>query len=127
MPDNLDEPSHALMRRVAEDARWRQRLASASAAREPILSARGYAEALLPQCRSVEVWRTVYHHPLPGAAAIVEFVSATGLRPYLEPLSAEEQAAFKSAYQAELHAAYPPLADGSVLLAFPRIFIVAGM
>ena len=34
MPDNDDEPSHALMREIAATARFRDKLADAAAARE---------------------------------------------------------------------------------------------
>lgn len=117
MPDNLAEASHALMRKVAGHQHTVQRQA--------LLTASGYINALQPHCRNLEVWRTTYNHRFTGAAAIVEFVSSTGLRPYLDPLDEQGKAAFLSAYEAELKLAYPTLQDGRVLLAFPRLFIVA--
>lgn len=125
MPDNLEEPSHVLMRKVAGDARWVEQLRHAASARQPILPARQYANQLLPLCRSLDIWRTSYHHRLESAAAIVDFVSSTGLRPFLDPLDDAGRKAFKAAYEQEIRLAYPPLNDGTVLLAFPRLFIVA--
>ena len=125
MPNNLQEPSHALMRKVASDPRWTRQLRGAVTVREKLLDASGYHNLLQGHCRSLDVWKTIYHHRLANHAAIVEFVSSTGLRPFLDPLEADEQADFKAAYEHELQSAYPPLQDGSVLLAFPRIFIVA--
>jgi trans-aconitate 2-methyltransferase len=125
MPDNLDEPSHVAMRRVAEMGPWRDRLADAAAARARILTPRRYVEALDPLCVSVDVWRTTYHHRLEGVDAIVDWFRTSGLRPYVDPLPKDERAAFLAAYREEIAPAYPAFGDGSVLLAFPRLFIVA--
>lgn len=123
MPDNLAEPTHRLMNQVAAEGRWADRLIGA--ARTPLPPAATYYQALAPGAAQVDIWRTTYHHVLADAAAIVEFVSATGLRPFLDPLREDERAAFRADYAALIAAAYPPMADGTVLLAFPRLFIVA--
>ncbi|HWF00021.1 MAG TPA: trans-aconitate 2-methyltransferase [Caulobacteraceae bacterium] len=125
MPDNLDEPSHALMRKTASSGPWAARLASAAASREALLSAAGYYRLLSRHAERVDVWRTTYQHPLAGHGAVVAWVEATGLRPFFDPLEADQREAFKAAYERELEVAYPALDDGTVLLAFPRLFIVA--
>lgn len=123
MPDNLSEPTHRLMREVASAGPWCGRLAGA--ARDPLPPARVYYEALRPMAGRLDIWRTTYHHVLRGADAIVELVRATGLRPFLDPLSEGERTEFIAIYTARIAAAYPPLADGNVLLAFPRLFLLA--
>lgn len=123
MPDNLDQPSHALMREVAQAGPWRERLAGA--ARDPLPAARVYYDALKPLAMRLDIWRTTYHHALRGADAIVDFVRSTGLRPFLDPLAQAERTEFTALYQARIAAAYPPLADGQVLLPFPRLFLIA--
>ena len=45
--------------------------------------------------------------------------------PYLEALNASERAEFLARYDSAIAAAYPAFADGTVLLPFPRLFIVA--
>jgi trans-aconitate 2-methyltransferase len=126
MPDNLDEPAHRLMREVAADGPWAPKLATASAARAPSLSAAWYYELLRPLCAKVDLWRTTYCHFLRGGAeAVVEWFKGSGLRPFLEPLNTVECAAFLERYTAAIAKAYPRLADGSVLLPFPRVFLTA--
>jgi trans-aconitate 2-methyltransferase len=126
MPDNLDVPAHQLMRETAAAGPWAPMLAAAAASRTPIGSASDYYEILRPVCSKVDVWRTTYHHPLVGgAAAIVEWFKGSGLRPFLEPLDAASRAAYLERYTAAVACAYPTLADGAVLLPFPRLFVVA--
>jgi trans-aconitate 2-methyltransferase len=126
MPDNLDVPAHQLMRETAADGPWAPTLAAASASRTPLGSADWYYGLLRPLCSRVDVWRTTYYHPLPGgAAAIVEWFKGSGLRPFLEPLDAPSRAAYLERYTAAVARAYPTLPDGSVLLPFPRLFLVA--
>jgi trans-aconitate 2-methyltransferase len=55
----------------------------------------------------------------------VEWFKGSGLIPFLSPLSEAEKAQYLEQYLAEVEKAYPALADGSVLLPFPRLFIVA--
>lgn len=126
MPDNLDGPAHRLMREVAAHGPWASALAEASTARTPIGEADWYYALLRPLCSKVDVWRTTYYHPLPGGPrAIVEWFKGSGLRPFLEPLDAAQRAAYLERYTAAVGRVYPALADGSVLLPFPRLFMVA--
>lgn len=123
MPDNLAEPTHRLMRETAAAMPFAQKLASA--ARDPLPPVTTYVDALSQAGASVDAWHTIYNHPMKGAHAIVEWVKSTGLRPFLAPLDEAEQSEFLSAYEAAIDQAYPPLDDGSRLLRFPRLFLVA--
>ena len=124
MPDNLDEPSHKAMREVARQAPWAERLTDAKRVNRK--SAAWYYELLKPYCSSVDIWCTIYHHPLAGGpSAIVEWFKGTGLRPYLARLNDEEREDFLERYSKLVAQFYPALDDGSVLLPFPRIFIIS--
>lgn len=124
MPDNLGEPSHVLMRETAADARFAPAIGEADKLRARVLAVAEYHDLLAPLA-DVDIWRTTYHHRMADAAAIVEWVRGTGLRPFIDPLPPPLQARFLAEYQHRIDAAYPARADGVRLLAFPRLFIVA--
>lgn len=127
MPDNLAEPSHRLMREVAAAGPW------AGAIGDPAMAGRlgwmlepaDYYDLMAPLAAEVDVWRTAYHHRMADAGAIVAWVRATGLRPFLDPLAPDDAAGFLAAYTAAIEGGYPSRSDGRRLLAFPRLFIVA--
>lgn len=126
MPDNLAEPSHVAMESVAAMASFAPKLSQAGQARTPIARADWYYALLKPLCGKVDIWKTTYFHALTGGVeAIVEWTKGTGLTPYLKRLDPDGQATFLAAYKNELAKAYAPLADGTVILPFPRLFIVA--
>jgi trans-aconitate 2-methyltransferase len=123
-PDNLEEPAHRLAQQVASQEPWASKIASVEHPERH--GASFYYELLRPLCSTVNVWRTTYHHPLEGGhAAVVEWFKGSALRPYLEPLGEDEQTEFLQRYLAAISEAYPALADGTVLLPFPRLFVVA--
>lgn len=125
MPDNRAEPSHRLMREVAAEAPWNTAIGDADRLRTPLLGIGAYYDLLAPQASAVDVWHTVYQHPMASAEAIVEWVRATGLKPFIDPLSEPLREHFLAQYTQRVAKAYPVHADGQRLLAFPRMFIVA--
>jgi trans-aconitate 2-methyltransferase len=124
VPDNLNEPSHAAMRQVAASPAFAARFAT-PIARDPIPPVGAYYDRLRPLAARLDIWRTTYHHVLAGPAEIVEWVKATGLRPYLDRLDGREREAYLAAYEAEVAKAYPARSDGRVIFPFPRLFVVA--
>jgi trans-aconitate 2-methyltransferase len=125
MPDNRDEPTHRLMREVAAMDPWAKDIGDAAAVRTKILSLNAYYDLLAANAAEVDVWRTAYQHPMETPAAIVDWVRGTGLRPFVDPLSPTYRDGFLAEYQRRIAIAYLPRSDRRLLLAFPRLFIVA--
>lgn len=124
MPDNLDEPSHVAMRETAAAGPWAPKFAKPVRVRAGLPLPAGYYDALKPAATHVDIWHTIYNHPLDGPDGIVEWVKGTGLRPYIDPLTADERQAYLAQYRERIAEDYPLAADGKILLRFPRLFIV---
>ena len=124
MPAMHDAPLRRLQYAVAARGPWAERLASHASA-PSILDAAGYWDLLRPLMASLDIWETVYLHPLTGEDAVVEWAAGSSLRPFLEPLEPAQQAAFRRAYAEALRPHYPRRADGTTLLPFRRLFLIA--
>ena len=125
MPDNRDEPTHRSMREVAGLAPWSALIGAAAKLRTKILAIADYYDLLATHGAEVDVWRTAYQHPMDSPTKIVEWVRATGLKPFVDPLPDAERKTFLAEYEARIASAYPKRADGKLLLQFPRMFVVA--
>lgn len=125
MPDNLGEPSHLSMEETGADGPWAAAFTGGRIRRAHLPAPSAYFDRLGPKAARVDVWHTIYNHPMADAQAIVEWVKGTGLRPYLDAAGPDHAPAFLDAYTARIERAYPPMADGRRLLRFPRLFITA--
>jgi trans-aconitate 2-methyltransferase len=130
VPGNFGFPSHVLLHELASSDRWKELMAPAIDAAPSSLEPEEYLERLLTAgATAVDVWETTYLHVLHGPDAVLEWITATGLRPFLRALEASGQPSDKSefleAYGAALRAAYPPDREGRTVFPFRRIFAVA--
>lgn len=125
MPDNRQEPTHRAMREVASQAPWIAAIGDPDSVRTDLLAIGGYYDLLARDAAQVDTWHTIYQHPMASPAAIVEWVSGTGLRPFVDPLPADLRASYLAKYEQCVARDYPVRADGRLLLAFPRLFFVA--
>jgi trans-aconitate 2-methyltransferase len=125
LPAAMYSSIRGMIHEVADDPGWSSRMERARSAltiEEPT----AYYDALAPLARSVDLWETEYHHVLESPSAIVEWISSTGLRPFLDALdSGDERERFTAMLLERVAAGFPRRADGNVLFPFRRIFIVA--
>ena len=125
VPDNRHEPTHRLMRELAAESPWAEPIGDADRLRTLLLGIGDYYDLLASTAAKVDVWHTIYQHPMASAAAIVEWVRGTGLKPFVDRLSPELQQSYLAEYERRVDAAYPARSDGKRLLAFPRMFVLA--
>lgn len=125
VPDNALQPSHEAMALTAAEGSWAATLSRHKPAWDPFQSVQEIYDQLKPLCSTIDLWHTHYHHVLANHEAVVEWVKGTGLRPFIDPLSADEKAGFLEAYLRRLKAVYPTSQDGKVILRYPRLFMVA--
>ena len=114
------------MRTVAGQGPWAGRLAGVGTI-APLLPVEIYYDLLARDCGGIDIWSTCYLHVLDGPDPVLEWMKGTALRPYLTALQGEAsmRGAFLSALAERLAEAFPARPDGSVLLPFPRMFLVA--
>jgi trans-aconitate 2-methyltransferase len=125
IPNDLYEPSRALMRMIAAEGPWAKKLLPIAKTRPFNETMEGLYALLSPVCAVVDIWEATYLHVMTGVAAIVEWMKATRLAPFLAPLDEADREKFLARYAAELGEAYPAQPDGAVLLRSRRLFVLA--
>ena len=124
MPAMHAQPVRALQAEVAASGPWAAKLSGVASAL-PILEPADYYDVLVGITAAVDIWMTEYQHVLRGEDPVVQWAMGTSLRPYLAALDPADHPAFLSAYSHALRPHYRSQPDGSVLLPFRRLFIVA--
>jgi trans-aconitate 2-methyltransferase len=125
LPAAMYASIRGMVHEVADDAVWSPRMRGARAALT-IEQPQAYYDALAPLAQSVDMWETEYHHVLETPSAIIEWISSTGLRPFLDALdSHDERERFNTMLLERVTDAYPLRSDGNVLFPFRRMFVVA--
>ena len=124
VPRNFDEPCHTLIRDVAAQDPWAEKLECVRDwwnVQEP----KTYFDILEPICARIDIWETTYLHTLEGEDAVFRWMSGTGLRPFAAVLEGAERDAFLAEYRRRAGEAYPRRKSGITLYPFRRLFCVA--
>lgn len=130
MPLSRDLPSHVAVREILDSGGpggtpLGPRALRREVARRRTLDPADYFDLVAPLAASLDVWETEYIQVLRGEDPVLEWMSATGLRPVLNGLFGDDLSRFLDAYRPALRAAYPRRRDGATLYPFRRLFIVA--
>ncbi len=141
VPRNWGAPSHTCID-TALDALGlapAQRAAiNAAKLNTPVAEPAQYYDWLMPHAGEIDMWETLYTHVLTGENAVAEWVKGTALIPVMNGLKALVHAdagsmvtenglhqQFWADYCVRTNAAYPRRSDGTTLLQFRRLFLVA--
>lgn len=124
MPRNFEAPSHTAITDTVRAGPWRERL-EPLVKPAPVAAPAFYYDLLRPLAKSLDIWETEYLQVLEGADAVKEWTKGTWLNQFLDALDPAQAAAFEADYAARVRHAYPRRADGTTLLPFRRLFLVA--
>ncbi|MGA2079218.1 MAG: methyltransferase domain-containing protein [Holophaga sp.] len=125
MPAGDGNRLRGVLNQVARRPRWQQALAGAGEALT-FHPAPFYYDLLAPLTARLDLWETVYYHPMASHQALLEWYEGTGMRPYLERLPDEAaRAAFRSELLEAFRSEFPLAVDGKVAMPFRRLFFVA--
>ena len=125
MPHSGKMAVRKLILATADDSAWRERMGAARNA-TAIESSETYYDLLAPLSSRLDLWETEYMHVMADPDAILEWIRATSLRPFLDALAgADARAAFEAQLRGRVDAAFPVRADGKRLFPFMRLFFVA--
>lgn len=125
IPSGTFATVRTLIHDIAREPTWSERM---HAPRHALTmeSPAFYYDALVDEASSLDIWETEYQHVLASKSAIVDWITSTGLRPFLAALDMDdERSAFLAELQHRVDAAYESRIDGKVLFPFRRTFVIA--
>ncbi|MBD2774778.1 trans-aconitate 2-methyltransferase [Iningainema sp. BLCCT55] len=125
MPTHFHSPVHQLMYEIADDPAWQNLMHKA---KNTLVNEKPsfYYDVLQPKASRIDIWETEYHHVMDSHESILQWISGTSLRLFLEALeSSEQKHQFQEMLLAGVRGAYPRQKDDRVLFPFRRLFIIA--
>lgn len=123
IPQQSKLPVHNIMQTLSKSDKWKNKLHIERMYNN--LSENEYYDVLSGLTNDFRIWETTYFHSLPSYESIIEWYKGTGLRPYLEQLSTNDQKAFLGDVMQCLKDTYTMQNNGEIIFRFPRLFFVA--
>ncbi len=124
VPHHFEGPAHGIFEQVKSSPRWRGALGSIGLNHNSVMPVVRYVELLHGLGLAVDAWETTYIHVLTGENPVLEWFKGSALRPMLKALGPQAQLEFLDEVGKLLKVAYPAK-EGTTLLPFPRIFLIA--
>jgi trans-aconitate 2-methyltransferase len=123
MPRVEASPRIMVLNELAADPRWASRVLSLiqPGPETPAF----YYDLLAGDTENLDIWESEYLHVLSGKDPVVEWSKGSGAAAVLAALEPGERRDFLKQYSAAMNDAYPMRKDGTTLLPFRRLFIVA--
>ncbi|MFT5540663.1 MAG: trans-aconitate 2-methyltransferase [Alphaproteobacteria bacterium] len=123
MPRVEASPRMMVLKQLAREPHWAARIL-------PLIqpgpeTPEFYYDLLAASTDSLDIWESEYLHVLSGKDPVVEWSKGSGAAPLLAALEPGERRDFLKRYADAMGDAYPMRKDGTTLLPFRRLFIVA--
>jgi trans-aconitate 2-methyltransferase len=125
IPSAMFATVRTLIHEIAHDPAWVSRMTGPLAALT-MESPAFYYDHLVSRARALDLWETEYLHVMASHTDIIDWMSSTGLRPFLHALPSDDQReAFLTKLRARVAESYEVRRDGKVLFPFRRTFVIA--
>jgi len=122
MPDNWNAPTHQVPASILDGGFWRPEARDALM-RDRLSSPSEYLEWAQPA--QVDMWRTTYFQQMHGDDPVWAWVTGSLLRPVLAAFDDVERERFSSVCKRRYREEYRMAADGTTVVPFSRLFILA--
>lgn len=123
IPDQFEAPIHKIIGEVSSSPKWAPKFQFPQIFHN--LRQGEYDDLLSDIASGFSMWQTTYFHKMKSHHDIIEWYRGSGLRPYLNVLSEDEQTAFIQDIYTEVVKAYPLQKNGGIIFRFPRLFFIA--
>lgn len=115
----------SLIHELSYEPAWTDRMTGARAALT-MEAPSVYYDTLAGDAGALDIWETEYIHVMDSHGAIVDWITSTGLRPFLGALdTSAERERFLTELRDRVSSAYAVRHDGKVLFPFRRTFVIA--
>ena len=123
IPQQSKHPVHNIIKSLAKSKKLKNKLHVERMYNN--LTENEYYDILSELTDNFRIWETTYFHSMPSYESIAEWYKGTGLRPYLQQLSPEDQKDYLDDFMQCLKDTYPIQKNGEIIFRFPRLFFTA--